>query len=143
MVARIPPSIKIKVLNEWLKGTPRNIIARDNGIGEGTVTGIIQQARNNDIPDIDLLRKLALMLKNEGLDVSHFASSVRLKKVLDRIGMSEEKLEYLIEDISVHSIQQEMDEKEFLSKMGEILQMAFDLDIPIADVLIKLGQKKI
>ena len=51
MVAKIPQSIKIKVLNEWLQGSSRNKIARDNGIGEGTVTAILQQTRNNDIPD--------------------------------------------------------------------------------------------
>jgi hypothetical protein len=46
MVAKIPPSIKLKVLNEWLQGTFRIKIARKNGIGAGTVTGILQQARN-------------------------------------------------------------------------------------------------
>ena len=142
MVAKIPQSIKIKVLNEWLQGASRFQIARNNGIGAGTVTGILQQARNNDIPDIDLMRKLALMLKKEDLDVYHFSSAVRLKKVLDRIGLPEEKLESLIEEISVHSFQHEMDEKEFLSKMDEIFQSAINLDIPISDVLVKISQKK-
>jgi hypothetical protein len=49
------------------------------------------------------------MLKKEGIDVNHFASSVRLKKVLDRIGMPEENLELLLEDIHVHSYHLEMD----------------------------------
>jgi hypothetical protein len=35
-----------------------------------------------------------------------------------------------------------MDEKEFLSKMDEIFQMAIDLDIPISDVLVKISQIK-
>ena len=63
MVAKIPTSIKTKVLIEWLQEFTRNKIAENNGIGAGTVTGILQQVRNNDIPDIDLMRKLALMLK--------------------------------------------------------------------------------
>jgi hypothetical protein len=124
-------------------GNPRNKIAENNGIGAGTVTAIHQQTRNKEIPDLDLLRETALMLKKEGLDVNHFASSVRLKKVLDRIGLPEEKLELLLEDISVHSLHLEIDEREFLSKMDEILQMAYELDIPISDVLIKISQKKI
>ena len=142
MVTKIHPSIKTKVLNEWLEGFTRNKIAENNGIGAGTVTGILQQARNNDIPDIDLMRKLALMLKKEDLDVYHFSSAVRLKKVLDRIGLPEEKLESLIEEISVHSFQHEMDEKEFLSKMDEIFQSAINLEIPISDVLVKISQKQ-
>jgi hypothetical protein len=142
MVAKIPQSIKIKVLNEWLQGASRFQIARNNSIGTGTVTGILQQVRNNDIPDIDLMRNLALMLKKEDLDVNHFSSAVRLKKVLDRIGLPEEKLELLIEEIRVHSFQHEMDEKEFLSKMDEIFQSAINLEIPISDVVVKISQKK-
>jgi hypothetical protein len=141
MVAKIPPSIKIKVLDEWLQGTTRIKIAENNGISAGTVTEIHQQARNNDIPDIDLMRSLALKLKKEGLDVNRFASSVRLKKVLDRIGLPEEKLELLLEEINVHCFKREIDVNEFLSKMDEILQMAYELDIPISDVLIKISQK--
>jgi len=65
MVAKIPPSIKTKVLIEWLQEFTRNKIAENNGIGAGTVTDIHQQARNKDIPDIDLMRELALMLKKD------------------------------------------------------------------------------
>ena len=57
------------------------------------------------------------MLKKEGLDVSHFASSVRLKKVLDRIGLPEEKLESLLEEISVHSLQSGSVNLSLLSKI--------------------------
>ena len=142
MVAKISPSIKIKVLNEWLKGLPRNKIAENNGIGAGTVTDIHQQARNNDIPDIDLMRALALMLKKENLDLNFFASSVRLKRVLDRIGMPEEKLDSLLEEINIYSFQLGIDEKEFLTKTDEILQMAYESNISIQDGLEKISQKK-
>ena len=39
-----------------------------------------------NIPDIDMLRGIAVKLKKENLDINHFASSVRLKKILDRLG---------------------------------------------------------
>jgi hypothetical protein len=42
MVPKTRPSIKAKVLNEWLQGIHRNKIARDNGIGSGTLTSICQ-----------------------------------------------------------------------------------------------------
>jgi hypothetical protein len=48
------------------------------------------------------MRKLALTLKKENLDVNHFASAVRLKKVLDRIGFPEDKSALLLEEIKVH-----------------------------------------
>jgi transcriptional regulator with XRE-family HTH domain len=99
MAVKTPKSIKINVINEWLQGISRNKIANSNGIGAGTVTNIHQQVRNNDVPDTDLLRELAIKLKKENLDLSYFASAVRLKKVLDRIELPEEEL--LLEEMDV------------------------------------------
>ncbi len=59
---RIPHHIKTKVLREWLQGISRDKIALDNNISEGSVTGIIQQAKINT-PDMDLLREIALGIK--------------------------------------------------------------------------------
>jgi hypothetical protein len=141
MVSKTPPTIKAKVISEWLKGTSPNTIAKDIGIGAGTVTDIHQQARNKEIPDIDLMRALALMLKKENLDLSYFASAVRLKKVLDRLEVPEETIELLLEEINIYCFKREMNEKEFISKVNEIFQMAYELEIPIADVLVKINQK--
>jgi hypothetical protein len=80
------------------------------------------------------MRELALMLKKEDLDVNHFASTVRLKKLLDRIELPEEKLELLLNEINIYCFKQEMDEKEFVSKVDEIFQTANDLNIPMPDV---------
>ncbi len=93
-----PYSIKVKVIKEWIQGLSRDKIAQNNGIGAGTVTSIIQQARNN-MADIDLMRALALKIKKENREMNYFASTVRLKKVLERLELSEEKVEALIEEI--------------------------------------------
>ena len=141
MAAKTPRSIKIKVLDEWLQGTPRSKIARDNGIGAGTVTAVHQQARNKDIPDIDLLREIALRIKKEDLDVNDFSSAVRLKKVLDRIGLPEEKMELLLEEIAVHCFRRGMGEKEFVSRIDETFDWADGKTIPISDVHLYVSQK--
>jgi hypothetical protein len=62
------------------------------------------------------------------------------KKALDRIGLAEEKLESLLEEISIYCFQLELDKKEFLSKTYEILQRACKLDVPISDALVKTSQ---
>lgn len=67
MVAKIPSSIKSKVSLSGSRETTRIKRTRNNDIGVGTVTDIYQQARSKDIPDIDLVRKLALTLKKENL----------------------------------------------------------------------------
>ena len=77
------------------------------------------------------------MLKKEGLDVNHFASTVRLKKFLDRIELPEEELESLLEEINILCFKQGIDEKQFVARIDEIFQMVFELEIPIADVLVQ------
>jgi hypothetical protein len=102
MVAKVPLSLKLKVLDEWLQGNYPYQNSKRQRHWRWDCNGYHQQARNKDIPDIDLMRKFALTLKKENLDVNHFASAVRLKKVLDRIGLPEDKIELLLEEIKVH-----------------------------------------
>ncbi len=56
--------------------TSRDQIAKNNDIGAGTVRPIIKDAKQKDIPDIDLLREVALLLKNEDLDLSILVDSM-------------------------------------------------------------------
>src|ERR671921_623269 len=87
---KVPKSIKQRVIKQWLQGISRDQIAKDNGIGTGTVSAIIKDAKK-DIPDIDLLREVALVLKSNDLDLVVLADSIRLKKKLDDMDLSEEE----------------------------------------------------
>ena len=57
MGGKIPVKTKQKVLKLWISGVARKKVAEKVGIGEGTVTSIVQDAKEN-IPDVDLLHKL-------------------------------------------------------------------------------------
>ncbi len=130
---RIPHQIKTKVLREWLQGISRDKIALDNNIGEGSVTGIIQQAKINT-PDMDLLRETALKIRNENIDVNYFASSVRLNKKLNRLGLTEDKIEKLLDEINIYCYSYQRDEKEFVSNIDEVFNLASSLDISPYDI---------
>ncbi len=136
-----PQSIKIAVIEGWLQGISRNKIAEINKIGNGTVSDIIQKARIS-IPDIDLMRGLAVALKKHSIDVDCFASLVRLKTVLDRIGLPEEKLETLLEEINAHCYIEGTNEKEFISKVDEVFELASELDTSIWGIDSQIKQKK-
>ena len=110
MTIKIPYTIKVQVLKEWIQGVSRDKIAKENSIGTGTVTSIIQQTKR-DNPDIYLMRELALKIQKENLDINYFASSVRLKKVLDRLELSEEKIEVFLEEVNIHCFRQEINKK--------------------------------
>ena len=53
-------------------------------IGTGTVSGIIKEFRTGDF-DADLLREVALHLKNRGLTIQSFVPLVRLREVLEEM----------------------------------------------------------
>jgi hypothetical protein len=70
---RIPNEIKNKVLDSWLFGIPSDVIATCNGIGYGSVYRIIESFKSK-IPDIDVLRAVAVMIKQEGLSLNDVAT---------------------------------------------------------------------
>ena len=76
MERKVPQSIKERIIKQWLQGISRDQIAEDNEIGDGTVSAIIKDTKQKDIPDIDLLREVDLLLKNKDLDLSVLASSI-------------------------------------------------------------------
>ena len=78
MGKRIPNEIKNKVLDQWLFGIPSNTIATCNGIGYGSVFRIIESFKSN-IPDLDVLRAVAVRIKQEGLSLNDVASGIRIK----------------------------------------------------------------
>ena len=133
MGIQTPYSVKLKVIEGWVQGISRDKIALDNDIGAGTVTGIIQQFKI-DIPDLDLMRELALKIKKENLDLNYFASAVRLKKVLDRLEMTEENVESFLEEINIHCFKKNINKKEFILKIDEVWKISKSLDVSIFNI---------
>jgi len=82
MGGKIPREIRLQVIRKWLEGKSRDLIAYQLHIGDGTVSGIIKEFRREDF-DADLLRQVALNLKDRGLDIQSFAPLVRLRHVLE------------------------------------------------------------
>ena len=139
MTIKVPDTIKTQVIKEWIQGISRDKIAQENNIGSGTVTGIIQQTKS-DIPDIDLIRELSLKIKKENLDLNYFASSVRLKKILDRFELTEEKIEEFLEEMAIYCFKQQINQKEFILKIHKVSNLADNLEIPILDIPFWINQ---
>ena len=141
MGSKTPPSIKKEVIRLWLKGIPRDQIANEVGIGAGTVSCIIKECRQND-PDFDLLREVAVIIKNEGMDLNFVSSSIRLKRELEVNGLNEEQIESLIEKIQVHCFKRGLDVGEFINRIFKISNISNNLDVPIDGLPEYVSQKK-
>jgi DNA-binding NarL/FixJ family response regulator len=69
LINQITNDMKDEVIRLYLQGLSRNDIARTCGVGEGTVSNIIDEwKRSLDIPDVQSLRDLAVNLKKCGID---------------------------------------------------------------------------
>src|SRR5919205_2409629 len=84
MGGNIPRPIKIEVIKEWLQGKSRDQIAKEEGIGSGTVSNILNECRQNDT-QFDLMRQVALKPKLQGDGIESFAPLVRLREILRQL----------------------------------------------------------
>jgi hypothetical protein len=143
MGARIPHLLKIKVLNQWLNGMSRDDIAINNKISGGSVSNIIQDFKNDDIPDIDLLRGVAVGLKKQNLDLTQFARSMRLRKILDNLELPEDRIENFLEHLCIFFYKHDdKNVEKFLLQLEFVYDMATSLDLSIYDILGDLDKKK-
>src|SRR5215212_5152959 len=101
----------------------RDQIAKHNDIGAGTVSSIIKDSKQ-EIPDIDLLREVALVIKNDDLDLSVLAYSIRLKKKFDDMGINEDQIESLIEYINIHCFKRGLTGEEFINIINKIVVLS-------------------
>ncbi|HEY6885069.1 MAG TPA: hypothetical protein VI278_13630 [Nitrososphaeraceae archaeon] len=154
MGGKVPFRIRKQVIRQWLSGEPRDQIAKDNEIGNGTVSAIVKQAKyemeqeyngygngndedydvdndNHDNFEFDLIRQLAVRLKRRGLDVNSFASSVRLSAMLEKKGLNEGQIESFIENIDIHCFKQDLKPKEFINTIDNISFLSSTLAIPV------------
>ncbi|NOJ31706.1 MAG: hypothetical protein DA329_06175 [Candidatus Nitrosocosmicus sp.] len=92
MAKRIPHEIKIRVLEQWIFGIPVNAIALYTGIGYGSVYRIVELFKSK-IPDLDVLRAVAVKIYQEGLSLSDVALGIRIKNLLEQMGSSEIEME--------------------------------------------------
>ena len=92
MPNEIPPKIKREVITHWLNAISRDDIATKNQIARRSVSNIINAVKTQEIPDIDLLRAVAVELKRNGLTLITLARSIRLRKMFDKLHLPEEKL---------------------------------------------------
>jgi DNA-binding transcriptional MerR regulator len=147
MGGKIPNTIRIQVITQWLYGFSRDQIAKANQIGAGTVSEIIKQCKQKEYPDgnyseFDLIRELAVMLKREGVDVKSFASSIRLQRKLDEKGLSEEQIESFMENVDVHCFRSGLTPEEFVNTINKISVLSDNLGIPIDEISQYISQEQ-
>jgi len=141
MGKRIPKSIQEKAIAKWLEGKPRDLIARELRISGGSVTGIIKGRRKKE-RQFDLLRVVAVRLRDIGVDVESFAHLLRLRELIEleysdcgkSIEEKEEAIESLMETLSVFCFNQKCTVPEFGNMVHTIYHAADKFGIALYDL---------
>ena len=137
MGGNIPVKTKHKVLKLWLSGVSRKKIAEKVGIGEGTVTSIVQEAKKN-IPDVDLLREVATKITRNNWDINIFSSAIRHRKILYEKGITDDQIDSLIENVDEHCFKKKIRVEHFVKLVQEVAEtlLKYDCSINVLPELI-------
>ncbi|MGC1927396.1 MAG: hypothetical protein WA667_00350 [Candidatus Nitrosopolaris sp.] len=143
MGRKIPDPIRRNVLIEWLEGVPRQQIARDNQIGTGTVSEIIQAIKEKESDArIDVLRLTALILRREGSNTDTLLESIRLKNFLDEIGLKGEKLEDFARHLDIHCFKRGLTPDAFMNLVANISSLSDSLGVPVEELPRSINSSK-
>ena len=141
MGGKLPAKTKEKVLKLWLLGFPRKKIAEKVGIGEGTVTSIVQDAKEN-IPDVDLLHKVATIIVRNNWDTNIFSSGIRHRKMLNERDLTDDQIDSLIENVDEHCFKRGISVQQFANLVQEVAETLLRFDCSINKLPELIAQKR-
>lgn len=158
MRSKIPEDIRRNVINKWLHGLSRDEVAKNNGIGAGTVSAIIKEAMQND-SELDLQRQVGVMLRKENnLDIRSFAVLIRIRnKLITEMGLNnddekiksevqvqelEHKIETLIVNLAVVCFKRGLSIDEFVDVIEDMSSLEDKVKIPLDQLPNQLLQQQ-
>jgi polyhydroxyalkanoate synthesis regulator phasin len=140
MPTKLPENIKSAVIQQWLQGKARDLIAVDTGLSSGAVTNIINEWRHGlGYPLADELRELATTFKKIGVTASQCAVGFRLATIMIKLGVYEEEFESFISDIYDKCKRLDLQPDKIAYYIGELL--TFSKDIPLSQIPDYIKQK--
>ena len=143
MGARIPPSTKSVVIQKWMSAVPRDTIAQENGLSEGSVSGIIADWRLMVGSDLaDQLRELAIALRKRSLKPVECATALRIVNIMERLGVNDDSLENFISEIYLRCIEIGLDPKIISTYLAELVTF-WPARIGNKEEMVGLKQEKI
>jgi hypothetical protein len=140
MPTKLPNNIKSAVIQQWLQGKARDLIAIDTGLSSGAVTNIINQWRRSlSYPNADDLRELAVTFKKIGITATQCAVGFRLASLITKFGVNEQEFEYFISEIYNNCKKLDLQPDKIAYYLDELLK--FPKDIPLSQIPDYIKQK--
>jgi len=137
---KLPEDIKSAVIQQWLQGKARDLIAVDTGLSAGAVTNIINQWRRGlSYLLADDLRELAVTFKKVGITAIQSAVGFRLAMIMVKFGVNEQEFEYFISQTYNNCKKLDLQPDKIAYYLDELLK--FSKDIPLSQIPEYIKQK--
>jgi predicted nucleic acid-binding Zn-ribbon protein len=91
MSSKLPDHIKSLVIQQWLQGLQRDLIAANNGVSAGAVTNVVNEWRRGLGSAItDDLRELGVTFRKVGITPAQCALGFRIAMMIAKLGVKKE-----------------------------------------------------
>jgi hypothetical protein len=101
-------------------------------MSQGSVSTIIKELRT-EVPDLDLMRELAVKLRKEKSTILDLSHALRIHNRLNKLNISLELAESMFEKIHFYYIVNGIEVKDFLELVIQQLDMVKSLHVPILE----------
>jgi hypothetical protein len=126
-----------------VSGKSHEDISSCTGISVGTVSNILQECRKGIITDIDLLRSVAVDMKKQGIGLNDLAFSLRLRNMLNVLGLPEEKVEKFLQALSIYNYKNDIeDPTKIISDIVKVSEYVARLEVSVFDIIDYIEKKK-
>jgi hypothetical protein len=97
---KIPENLRHSVIRLWTEGKSRKHIAITCGLGEGTVSNIVAEWRQNlGNGDAEALRELGINMKRTGIDAAKCAQGFKISMIMRKMGINGEAFKSFISKV--------------------------------------------
>jgi chromosome segregation ATPase len=141
MTSRLPPEIREQVLILWLKAYSRDDIAKIVGVGSGTVSGIVNDYNRRN-PGFELLREFVVAIRKEGTNVRHFASAIRLQRLLESHSLTAEQIESFIANAATQCLKRKEDLNKFIGDVNKTADLSNRAEVPLEELPVHIQEKE-
>lgn len=140
MPPALDESTKDRVRRLWFSGETRKNIAAECGIGEGSVTNIINEfTKGLESADYESIRELAVQLKKEGLTFTELACIYRRHNYFKKLGANEERIESLIANLLDGA--RSLPHEKIADLMNQLFELSKSENIPPTEMGAYINQK--
>ena len=142
MIATLPNAMKSLVIQQWLRGIQRDVIALDSGLGAGTVTNTVKEWRRGlGVPTADEFRELATSFRKLGITPAQCALGFRVAMIMKRLGVKEDEFESFILDGYNRCIDLGVSPENIASHLRDLMEFSQSNIMPLSKISDYIEQK--